>query len=65
MDPTLIVVQFFQNEIGHFRAAFELTTEDDDELIRRVPSSALGRGWVIRPAALGESSRVTQSFDTI
>jgi hypothetical protein len=31
MDPTLIVFQFFQNELGRFRATFELTTEDNDE----------------------------------
>jgi hypothetical protein len=34
MDPILIVCQFFQNEIGRFRARFDLTTEDNRELIK-------------------------------
>jgi hypothetical protein len=36
MDPILIVYQFFQEEIGCFRAKFDVTTEDHPALAREV-----------------------------
>jgi hypothetical protein len=65
MDPTLIVFQFYQNEIGRFRATFELTPDDYDELTSGVPPAALGRRGVIPPAAVSEASQIRRSCDTI
>lgn len=36
MDAILIVFQFFQDEIGRFRATFEVTTDDNPDLVREV-----------------------------
>jgi hypothetical protein len=65
MDPMLIVFQFFQNEIGRFRAALELTKEDNDELLRKAQPIALGRERAIGPAAISELSLITQSSRTV
>jgi hypothetical protein len=46
--------QFYQNELGRFRASFDLTMDDNDEVINRAPSTAVWPGRVIRPEANAE-----------
>jgi hypothetical protein len=46
MDPSLILLHFFQNEIGRFRATFGATTEADDELVEKLLTQVL-----IRPSS--------------
>jgi hypothetical protein len=47
MDPTVIIWQFFQNEIGCFRATFELATEANPELLHEIQITALGNEPII------------------
>jgi hypothetical protein len=46
MEPSLILLHFFQNEIGRFRATFGATTEADDELVEKLLTPVL-----IRPSS--------------
>jgi hypothetical protein len=57
-----MVFQFNQNELGRFRASFDLTIDNNDELVRRAQPTASEHSRVVRPASDAEEVLVRQGL---